>query len=299
MTVDRRVTDEDVRLLRWSLLGFGLLGFITPLVLAFWTSHLTIDIFALVIGIAGATLNRQSFAKFPWEAWLCLLYPLVFVTDCFSPEVSDYRYWLIPTRGTDAPLVLHLTLAAWACVNVWFIYRFHRMQKAKRTKATPWQYSLRFLFGLTALMAVVLSLHTWYYQFSQPPHWASTDALQRRYATQLSELAEHAYHFDATRKLAPSGRDKIEQLFQAEEIVGASVWTRTSGGCHMPLAIKSRNTPTGTCRWLRTARIGRPIVNLWDQRFVEYQALLKDKKGVERGYSLVIDLSKMSEGTRQ
>ena len=94
---DRRITDADVRLLGRSLLGFGILGFIAPLVFAFWTGSVITDFVALMIGVIGATLNRRSFVTFPWTALLCLVYPLVFVDGCLSPDVSDYRYWLIPS----------------------------------------------------------------------------------------------------------------------------------------------------------------------------------------------------------
>lgn len=301
--VDRRITDNDVRLLRWSLLGFGTFGFIAQFVLAFWTCNVIPDIFALMIGVIGATLSRRSFVTFPWTVLLCLVYPLVFVDGCLSPDVSDYRAWLIPNPVSDNPHIFCLVLAVWACVNVCLIYRFHRIQKLARGNVRPWHYSLRFLFGLISLVAIVLGLYTWLFQLSQPPHWARTDALERRYSKQLSKLAEYAYHYDQLRKVDYPDSDTIQQLFGADEIVGASVWTqwKTQSGTRreVPLTIKLDWTPSGTCLMEREPRIGHPIVNLWSRRFVEYQALLKDKKGVERGYSLIVDLSKMTEGREQ
>ena len=300
--VDRSITEHDVRRLRWSLLGFGLLGFITPIALAFRTGALILDIFAFYIGVTGATLNRRSFVTFPWTAVLCLLYPLVFVAGCFSPEASDYRYWLIPNRSSGLPHVLYLILAGWACVNIGLIHRFHRIQKLGR-KRKPWQYSLRSLLGLTVLIALLLGLGTWYYRLSQPPQWAATDALERRYARQLSRLAEDAYDYKNIWRADRRDSRRLQELFGAEEIVDAYVWTRSSGGGDDRVGMKVKETPQGmrsrTCLWVRSPRIGHPIVNLWSRRFVEYQAVLKDKDGVERGYSLTVDLSKMSEGTEQ
>jgi hypothetical protein len=66
--VDRQITDDDVRLLGRSLLGFGILGFIMPLALAFWTGNVILDFVALIIGVIGATLSRHSFVTFPWTA---------------------------------------------------------------------------------------------------------------------------------------------------------------------------------------------------------------------------------------
>ena len=298
--VDRRITDADVRLLGRSLLGFGILGFSAPLVLACWTGNVSPDPVALIIGVVGATLSRRSFVTFPWTALLCLVYPLIFVDGCFSPDVSDYRYWLIPNPVAGNPHMLYLVLAVWACVNVCLIYRFHRIQKAARGKVRPLQYSLRFLFGLTALVAIVLSLYTWYYRLSQPPYWASTDALERQYGRQLGKLAEYAYNYGQLRRVDYPDSDTIQQLFGADEIVGASVWTQQSEtGREAPLTIKSGGSPVGTCLWERKPRIGHPIVNLWSRRFVEYEAIVKDKKGVERGYTLIVDLSKMTEGREQ
>ncbi len=295
--VDRRITDADVRLLGRSLVGFGTLAFIAPLALASWTGSVIVDFVALVIGVIGATLSRRSFETFPWTALLCLVYPLVFVEGCFSPDVSDYRYWLIPNRVSRNPHILYFVLAVWACVNVCLIYRFHRIQKLARGTVRPLQYSLRFLFGLTALLAIVLSLYTWYYRLSQPPHWASTDGLERRYGRQLDKLAEYAYHYDQLQRVDYPDSDTIQRLFGADEIVGASVWTeQPSGGRRVPLTIKSGSTPSGTCLWERDPRIDHPIVNLRNRRFVEYEAIVKDKKGVERGYSFIVDLSKMAEG---
>jgi hypothetical protein len=297
--VDRRITDGDVRLLRRSLIGFGFVGFVAPLVLAFWTGRVYFDIVALIIGVIGARLDRRSFVTFPWTALLCFVYPLIFSDGCFSADASDYRYWLIPTRGSDTPHVLYLVLAAWACVNVCLIYRFHRIQKHARGLGGPWQYRLRSLFGLTLLVAIVLGLHTWYYRLSQPPHWARTDALERRYGEQLSKLAEFAYRYNRIKKVPRPYSDEMLELFDANEIVGASVWTPRPNGREVRVVIKSPRPPAGTCLWERNPRIGHPIVNLWSGRFVEYQALLKDETGVERGYSLVVDLSEMSEGTGQ
>jgi len=283
------------------LLGFGLLGIITPLALASRTGRLDFDILAFIIGATGATLNRQSFVTFPWTALVCLVYPLVFVAGCFSPDAFDYRYWLIPTRGSDVPHAFYLILAGWACVNVGLIRRFHRIQKLGGRKGKPWQYSLRSLLGLTVLIALLLGLGTWYYRLSQPPQWAATDALERRYASQLSKLAKYAYDHGSSSDYRE--REKLQQFFGADEIVDAYVWTRSPSGGESRVGMKldhiPSGMPSGSCLWVRSPRIGHPIVNLWSQRFVEYQALLKDKKGVERGYSLIVDLSKMSEGSEQ
>jgi hypothetical protein len=169
--VDGSVTDASVRFLRWSLLGFGLVGFVTPLALASQTCGIHVDPIAVAIGVVGATVTRRSFTTFPWTAVFSLLYPLVFVAGCFSPEVSDYRYWFVPRPGFDAPHVFYLVLAAWACVNIGLICRFHRLQKRALRQKRPWQFSLRLLFAVTALLAIVLSIGTWYYRLSQPPPW--------------------------------------------------------------------------------------------------------------------------------
>lgn len=301
--VDRSITDHDLRLLRWSLLGFGLFGFITPLVLASKTGRVNLDIVAFFIGATGATLNRRSFVTFPWTTVLCLLYPLVFLAGCSSPDVLDYRYWLIPTRGSDLPHLFYLILAGWACANIVLIRRFHRIQKLGGRRGRPWQYSLRSLLGLTVLIALLLGLGTWYYRWSQPPQWAATDALEQRYAKQLSRLADDAYDYNRSTTGNRRNRKELQEVFGAEEIVDAYLWTRSPSGGEsrvgMKLADVPSGMPSGSCLWVRNPRIGRPIVNLWSGRYVEYQALLKDKNGVERGYTLIVDLSKMSEGAEQ
>jgi hypothetical protein len=153
---------------------------------------------------------------------------------------------------------------------------------------------VRFLFALTALAALVLGLGSWYYRLSRPPPWATTKALEERYSKQLKRLAEDAY--DPGRMWAPDRRirEKLQQLFGADEIVDAFVWTRSPGGGESSVGMKLDGTSiSGLCLLELHPRIGRPVVNLWDRRFVEYKALLKDKNGVERGYTLIVDLSKM------
>lgn len=301
--VDRSITDRDVRLLGRSLLAFGILGFSTPLVLVFRTGMLNVDFAAFFIGATGATLNRRSFVTFPWTALLCLVYPLGFFVGCFSPDVLDFRYWLIPTRGSGLPHLYYLILAGWACVNIVLIRRFHRIQKLGGRKGKPWQYSLRSLLALTVLIALLLGLGTWYYRLSQPPQWAATDALEQRYAKQLTKLAKDAYDYNNCALRNSRIRKELQELFGAEEIVDAYVWTKSLSGGESRMTVKptgdSSGMHPGSCLWVRNPRIGRPIVNLWSGRYVEYQGLLKDKNGVQRGYTLIVDLSKMSEDTQQ
>lgn len=295
----RSITDSDIRWLRWSLIGFGLLGIITPLALASQLGGIYFDPLALMILVVAATLNRHAFASFPWTALFCLLYPAVFVAGCFSPEVFDGGYWFLPRRGSSLPQGFYAILAVWAGVNIGLIGRFHRIQRLARGESRPLQYSLRFLLGLTFFLALVLALGTWYYRLSQPPPWATVEALERRYGSQLNKLAKYAYDYGSADNY--QARSKLKAFFTAEEIVDAGVWTKSSGctgGVRMTPRDRGHRFPANnmTCLWTRSPGIGRPIVNLWGKRYVEYQALLKDRSGAERGYTLVVDLSKMSEG---
>jgi hypothetical protein len=127
--------------------------------------------------------------------------------------------------------------------------------------------------------------------------------VERRYAKQLSKLAEYAYDENRMENPAERNRQYLDAIFGAEEIVDAYVWTKSSAGCQIRAGMKLERTnvagPTGTCLWVRSPGIGHPIVNLWSGRIVEYEALLKDKNGAERGYTLILHLSKMSGGREQ
>jgi hypothetical protein len=273
---------------------FGLVGFIAPLISAFWTGRLTFDVIALIFAAIGATISRRSFASFPWTALLCLVYPLVFVAGCFTPNVADYRYWLIPSRGADGPHALYLVLAIWACLNAGLIYRFHRVQQLAGREARRWQFGLRLLLGLMALVALTLGLGSWYYRLSQPPPWASADALEQRYAKQLARLADDARNYGQIWTPARRDREELQKLFGADEIVDAFVWTKSTGGGESRVGLKlDGDSVSGVCLLERNPRIGHPIVNYWSRRFVEYEALVKDKNGVERGYTLIVDSWKM------
>jgi hypothetical protein len=290
----RSITSRDVRLLRLSLLGFASVGIVASTLLAIKTGGFVLDGVVVVIWVVGAKLNRRSFVTFPWTAVLCSFYPVTLAAVLFSPDVFDTRYWVTATRW-HGPHLLDFVLAVWACVNICLIFRFHRMQKGALREGMPWQYSLGFLFGLTFLAALVLGLCKWYCQLSQPPYWAQTDALERRYGVQLARLAKAAYDY-----YAPSD-GSAAQLFGADEIVSAFVFALPSG--RAALEIKHGDVTVDSPRpgllapvryaLVRDPRLGHPVVNLWHGHYVEYRALLKDKNGVERGYSLTVDLLKM------
>ncbi len=294
----RSITDRDVRLLRRSLIGFGLLAFLAPFALAIPSGYY-LDFIALYILVIGATLTRRSPATFPWAAVWSLIYPLAFVWGCFTPDVFDYRYWLMSNRYSGAPVLFHLVQAVWACVNIALMVRFYRIQKLGGRGGPLWQYRLRSLLAWTTLLAVLLGLGSWYYRQSVPPNWATADALEQRYSSQLRALAKYAYDHGTDAVL--QDQEHLRKLLTSEEIVAAYVSTTPPIGGEVRLVMKpedaTRSGSDRTRRWHRNPRIGHPVASLWGDRFVEYEALVIDKKGVERGYSLVVDLSKMKGGS--
>ena len=124
----RCVTVADVRLLKRSLVSFGLVGVLAPILIAFVTDSFSLDIIAVIIGIRGLSVTHASFTKFPWTALLSLLYPLIFVAACISEGTGDYRVWLVPTRHANPPLAFYLFLAIWGSANAYLVFRFYRIQ---------------------------------------------------------------------------------------------------------------------------------------------------------------------------
>ena len=125
----RELTENEVQRLKRSLTAFGFTGFVAPFLFAFITDKLQVDIFAFFVAMTGLTVNKRSFARFPWTLVLLSLYPIIFIAGIFSPGVNTIRFWLVPTRHAHAPHVFYAILGVWALANAWLIFAQYRVNR--------------------------------------------------------------------------------------------------------------------------------------------------------------------------
>ena len=155
-------------------------------------------------------------------------------------------------------------------------------------------------FVTVAVIAVIVSLvacfalYVW--QQSRVPERGGIAAIERRYGKQLKLLTDYAYDYECVHGSVLDS-EKIKRLFGDAAIVEAAVYGSNSlnrGGIGIKPSTTSR---VGTSCWFqRSPSLGKPVVNLWrgnGQQFVECSAALLDRKGVERSYTIIFDLSKM------
>jgi hypothetical protein len=146
--------------------------------------------------------------------------------------------------------------------------------------------------GLVACFAFYVWLQ------SRIPAWANVASIERHYGKQLNKLAEYARDYEHINDNKRSDYKEIERLFSDAAIIEATVWSSNSlnkSGVGMK---HSTTSLVGTTCWLsRAPSIENPVVNFWsggDRQFIEYCASLRDRKGVERSYTIIFDLSKMN-----
>ena len=136
----------------------------------------------------------------------------------------------------------------------------------------------------------------------QIPKRATVAAIGRHYRKQLDWLVKCARNYDDYQDRFNHGNlldeKEMRQLFANAEIVGAAVWSSNSGN-KTGLDVKSGHMPSGAhSSEGQQPTIEKPAVNLWffgHRRFVEYSASLKDRKGVERSFTIIFDLSEMRD----
>ena len=104
------ISSQYVRNLRRSIIAMGVTTTIIPVMSAFVTDRLRIDLAALVIVWVGMQLNKESFRSLIRTVVFCLLL-------C--------GYLLRYVDGTAQPL--DWVLGAWGLLNAIFILQIHRM----------------------------------------------------------------------------------------------------------------------------------------------------------------------------
>lgn len=106
---------------------FGLFEFVWPIIVAYWTDSLFLDIWALFIATNGLRVMPTSFKRFPWTALMCSVYPLAFVISVVHYDPLNVWNW-IPSRFSPV-LLLQLVSCVWASYAIWCIIRCHVAHK--------------------------------------------------------------------------------------------------------------------------------------------------------------------------
>ena len=102
---------------------FGWFQFAWPLLVAFWTDALFIDVWALFIATNGMRIQKASFKRFPWTALMCCVYPFAFVVSLANCDIHSLQNWL-PTRFSPV-LILQLVSSILAIFAICYIVRSH------------------------------------------------------------------------------------------------------------------------------------------------------------------------------
>lgn len=114
---------------------FGLAQFVWPLVVAYWTDSVVIDIWAIFIASNGTVIRRGSFKRFPWTALMCCVYPVILIVSMSSVDVLDFWNW-IPSRSSPN-LFLQLVSSVWAGYAVVEIVRCYFWHRRVEHDSTP------------------------------------------------------------------------------------------------------------------------------------------------------------------
>jgi len=112
-----------VRLTKWFLTAFGVFAFAWPVVMAYFTGVLNIDMFALLVTASILTTNTKTIRRFPKVILILLIYPLVFVLNASTSGLINPINW-IPTRNSPV-LTLSLITGIWAVFGIYLLLKCH------------------------------------------------------------------------------------------------------------------------------------------------------------------------------
>ena len=112
-----------MRLTRRLLIAFGVFAFLWPVLAAFVTDVLSIDIFALLVLASVLTTNSKTIRRFPKIVLILLIYPLVFVLNASTSGLANPTNWLL-VRNSPV-LAFSLIDAIWAAFGIYMLLKCH------------------------------------------------------------------------------------------------------------------------------------------------------------------------------
>jgi hypothetical protein len=200
-------------------------------------------------------------------------------------------------------------LAQWSCSvanAVWGAISIGLLTRIYLARYGVPRYSLRSLFVVMTLAAVLFSCLRWLYVSTSPPEFATTDAIEKRYPEQLKHLRSLASSVYLTAAHSPDDPTN-RVLFGANEIVeaGFQCVSDKRGMSHEMTCVK-RNPAERRFRSLWRhggCDVDHPAVSVvtsdyddgMERKTVLYENMLRDSRGKRVRYFLEIDIESLGD----